>query len=66
MRLSFQIIPFSDEEKANCQNSYFASVSSVDDLHATLPTFTRLRWNKDRNNITEQEIKDIIDELGTN
>ena len=32
----------SDEEKANCLNSYFASVSSVDDSHTTLSPFTDL------------------------
>ena len=58
MRLFFHI---SDEEKANCLNSYFASVSSVDDLHATLPPFTDFT-DKVLNNIiiNEQEIKDFL------
>ena len=61
------IFHISDEEKANCLNSYFASVSSVDDSHATLPPFTDLT-DKVLSNIiiTEQEIKDIIDPLDTN
>ena len=57
----------SNEEKANCLNSYFASVSSVDDSHATLPPFTDL-IDKVVNNIiiTAQEMKDIIDTRDTN
>ena len=64
MRLFFHI---SDEEKATCLNSYFASVSSVDDSHATLPPFTDLTDRVLSNIIiTEQEIKDIIGTLDTN
>ena len=61
------IVHVSDEEKASCLNSDFASVSSVDDSHATLPPFTDLTDKVLKNIIiTEQEIKDIIDTLYTN
>ena len=55
------IFHISDEEKASCLNSYFASVSSVDDLHATLPPFTDLTDKVLKNIIiNEQEIKDFL------
>ena len=61
------IFHISDEEKANCLDSYFASVSSVDDSYATLPLFTDLTDKVlSYTIITEQEIKDIIDTLDTN
>lgn len=61
------IFHVSEEEKANCLKSYFASVSSIDNSHATLPLFTD-HTDKILNNIilTEQEIKYIIGTLDMN
>ena len=56
-----------DREKADCSNSYFASVSSLDDLHAVLPPFAELTDKVlDNIGITEDEINDIIVNLDPN
>ena len=56
-----------DEEKAGCLNSYFASVSSLDDSHAVLPPFTELTDKAlDNIDITEDEINYIIVNLDPN
>ena len=56
-----------DGEKADCLNSYFASVSSLDDSHSVLPPFTELTDKVlDSIDITEDEINDIIVNLDPN
>lgn len=58
---------FSDVDKANVLNDYFASVSSVDDSQATLPEFT-LRTDQSLNeiNILEQDVIDVLENLVIN
>ena len=57
----------SDLEKADCLNSYFASVSSLDDSQATLPPFSE-HTDKvlDNIEIPDEEIKDVIVNLDPN
>ena len=48
-------------------NSYFASVSSLDDSQAELPPFTELTdATLDNIEITEEEINDVIENLDPN
>ena len=57
----------SDDEKADSLNSFFASGFSLDDSHADLPTFTELTDKiLDNIEITEEEIKDVIENLDPN
>ena len=52
----------SDVEKANCLNSYFSSISSLDDSNAVLPSFcTKTDKTLEELIITENEIKDVLD-----
>ena len=56
-----------DKEKADSLNSYFASVSSLDDSQAELPPFTELTdATLDNIEITEEEINDVIENLDPN
>ena len=36
---------FNDQDKANCLNDYFASISTVNDINTQLPPFTKLTDN---------------------
>ena len=36
---------FNDQDKANCLNDYFASISTVNDAETQLPPFTKLTDN---------------------
>ena len=56
------IIHSSDVEKANCLNSYFSSISSLDDSNAVLPPFYE-KTDKVLADvvISENEIKDVLD-----
>ena len=57
----------SDGQKSDCLNSYFASVSSLDDTNAELPPFIEHTHEVLENiNVTEEEIKDIILNLDPN
>ena len=52
----------SDDEKADSLNSYFGSVSSLDDSHTDIPPFMELTDKTlDNIEITEEEIKDVIE-----
>ena len=56
-----------DKEKTDCLNSYFASISTLDDSHAVLPPFMELTDSVlDRIDISEEEIKDVIVNLDPN
>lgn len=57
----------SDKEKADCLNSYFTSTSTIDDSNASLPPFFE-RTNQYLENITitENEVKDILQNLNVN
>ena len=56
-----------DEEKAECLNSHFASVSSLDDSNAVLPPFIEHTDEVlDHINVTEEEINDVIVNLDPN
>ena len=35
---------FNDQDKANCLNDYFASISTVNDAETQLPPFTKYHW----------------------
>ena len=49
---------FNDQDKVNCLNDYFASISTVNDEHTQLPPFTKLTDNSlSHKNCTEHEIK---------
>ena len=49
---------FNDQDKANCLNDYFASISTVNDKNTQLPPFTKLTDNSLSQIIcTEQEIE---------
>ena len=49
---------FNDQDKANCLNDYFASISTVNDENTQLPPFTKLTDNSLSQIIcTEQEIE---------
>lgn len=58
---------YSDEEKAECLNNYFTSISSVDDSTTVLPPFDR-KCNASLNsfNITVRDVEEIISTLATN
>ena len=58
---------FSDQDKANCLNDYFASISTVNDAETQLPPFTKLTDNSLSQIIcTELEIENIIEVLNPN
>lgn len=60
-------IHFTDEEKADCLNEYFASISTVDDQHAQLPPFYAKTPNTMSNvNCTQEEIELLIETLNPN
>lgn len=56
-----------DYEKANCLNTYFSSISTINDEGKSLPPMTQLS-NVSLSNlvVTEDEVKDIIKTLVTN
>ena len=58
---------FTDEEKANCLNNHFTSVSELDDSNSHLPQFD-LKTNSELSNIVIQHslIEDIISSLDLN
>ena len=58
---------FSNQEKANCLNEYFASISTVDDSNAELPNFS-VKTNSSLSifEIKEAEIEEIILNLNLN
>ena len=61
------LLHVTDKEKADCLNSYFASISTKDDSHAVLPPFMELTDSVlDRIDISEEEIKDVIVYLDPN
>ena len=50
-----------DKEKSDCLNSYFASISTLNDSCAVLPPFEELTNSVlDKIDITEEEIRDVI------
>ena len=54
-------------EKANCLNDYFVSISTVDDLSASLPPFTpRTENTLNFLHIEESEIADVVQTLTVN
>jgi len=54
-------ICFTDEDKANCLNDYFNSVSTIDDANSTLPPFERKTVSSlDTIHIERSDIEDII------
>ena len=56
-----------DEEKANCLNDFFVSVSNVDDSNARLPPLNFQCDSRLSNiNVQEEEVSDIIKCLKTN
>ena len=58
---------FNDQDKANCLNDYFASISTVNDAETQLPPFTKLTDNSLTQIIcTELEIENIIEVLNPN
>ena len=58
---------FNDQDKANCLNDYFASISTVNDENTKLPHFTKLTDNFLSQIIcTEQEIAKTIEVLNPN
>ena len=58
---------FNDQDKANCLNDYFASISKVNDAETQLPPFTNLTDNSLSQIIcTELEIENIIEVLNPN
>ena len=58
---------FTDEEKANCLNDFFISISTVNDSDASLPAFIPKINEKITNvTITESEIIDTIETLNPN
>ena len=55
---------FNDQDKANCLNDYFASISTVNDAETQLPPFTKLTDNSlSQINCTAIEIENIIEVL---
>ena len=58
---------FTDIEKANSLNSYFSSISNIDDSQARLPPFLK-KTDKQLNNftITEQDTIDVLSNLNIN
>ena len=62
-----QKVHVTDEEKAECLNSYFASVSSLDDTNAVLPPFIEHTDQVLQHiTVTEEEINDVIVNLDPN
>lgn len=61
------IIHSTDVEKANCLNSYFNSISSLDDSNAVLPPFYE-KTDKILEDvvISENKIKDVLDICNVN
>ena len=58
---------FNDQDKANCLNDYFASISTLNDAETQLPPFTKLTDNSlFQINCTELEIEYIIEVLNPN
>jgi hypothetical protein len=58
---------FTDEEKANCLNEYFVSISNLDDSNTALPPFERKTESSLLNiHIKESDIEYIIANLDTN
>lgn len=56
-----------DEEKADCLNDYFTSISQVCDDHAHLPHFQKITNNTlESFDISESKVSDIIDSLDLN
>ena len=58
---------FTDEEKADCLNDYFVSISTVNDENTVLPPFEKLTNNSlSTVNCTENEIENLINVLNIN
>ena len=58
---------FNDQDKANCLNDYFLSMSTVNDEHIQLPPFAKLTNNSlSQNHCNEHEIENIIEVLNPN
>ena len=58
---------FNDQDKANCLNDYFASISTVNDSETQLPPFTKTNDNSlSQINYTELEIENIIEKINSN
>ena len=66
--LFYILIPAaSDQEKSNCLNDYFASISTADDSKASLPNFISKTNNSlSYFQITETEIIEMIETLDSN
>ena len=61
------LLHVTDKEKSDCLNSYFASISTLDDSCAVLPPFEELTNSVlDKIDITEEEIRDVIVNLDPN
>ena len=60
-------LPFTDEEKADCLNDYFVSISTVNDENTVLLPFEKLTNNSlSTVNCTENEIENLINVLNIN
>ncbi|MCG7883380.1 MAG: hypothetical protein JAY96_17510 [Candidatus Thiodiazotropha endolucinida] len=58
---------FSDQEKANCLNDFFASISTINDSNVSLPNFVPKTYNNLSNiEISETEIIETIETLNSN
>ena len=58
---------FNDQDKANCLNDYFASISTVNDSETQLPPFTKTTDNAlSQINYTELAIENIIEVHNSN
>ena len=58
---------FTDEEKANCLNDYFVSVSDLDDSNSSLPPFvSKTNATLDSIVIHKSDIEDVIGNLDIN
>ena len=58
---------FNNLDKANCLNDYFASISTVNDEHTELPSFSKFTDNSlSQIHCTEHEIENIIEVLNPN
>ena len=58
---------FNDQDKANCLNGYFASITTLNDEHTKLPPFSKLTDNSLSGlNCTEHENETIIEGLKPN
>ena len=62
-----EVFYYNDEEKADCLNKYFASISTVDESSASLPQFT-LKSNSEMNEvpISTTDVEGIIHSLDIN